>query len=104
MRHLQFRLVGLYSRNRYEWVIAEQACNAYGLTSVPLYDTLGADAVAFVIGQTRMVTVFVEAAALPMVRVQRLGRCLRGRRVVWGGGGLVGVGMGRGGGGAAGGT
>ena len=65
---VQFRLVGLYSKNRYEWVIAEQACNAYGYISVPLYDTLGADAVAFVIGQTSMATLFVEAAATKMVR------------------------------------
>lgn len=33
--------MGLYSSNRAEWVIAEQACNAYGLVSIPLYDTLG---------------------------------------------------------------
>jgi long-subunit acyl-CoA synthetase (AMP-forming) len=64
---MQFRLVGIYSKNRYEWVIAEQACNAYNMISVPLYDTLGADAVAFVIGQTKMVTVFVEKSATPMV-------------------------------------
>jgi hypothetical protein len=38
------------------------------MISVPLYDTLGADAVAFVIGQTRMATIFVEQSATKMVR------------------------------------
>jgi long-chain acyl-CoA synthetase len=39
------RLLGLYSRNRPEWVIAEQACFCAGGTTVPFYDTLGADTV-----------------------------------------------------------
>ena len=28
--------VGIYSKNRPEWIIAEQACNAYSLITVPL--------------------------------------------------------------------
>lgn len=52
---LQF--LGTFSRNLPEWVIAEQACNAYGRVLVPLYDTLGHDSVAYVINQTQMKTV-----------------------------------------------
>jgi long-subunit acyl-CoA synthetase (AMP-forming) len=33
--------VALYSVNRAEWIIAEQACYAQNLVTVPLYDTLG---------------------------------------------------------------
>ncbi len=33
--------VGLYSVNRADWIIAEQACFAQNLCTVPLYDTLG---------------------------------------------------------------
>ncbi len=43
--------IGLYSINRAEWVIAEQACNAYSIVTVPLYDTLGLEAVKYIIGQ-----------------------------------------------------
>lgn len=33
--------VGIYSINRPEWIIAQQACYAHSFVSVPLYDTLG---------------------------------------------------------------
>lgn len=48
--------VGLYSINRPEWVITEQACNAYSLTLIPLYDTLGPDACEFIINQAELST------------------------------------------------
>lgn len=37
------KLIGIFSKNRYEWVAADMACMLYGLTIVPLYDTLGID-------------------------------------------------------------
>lgn len=33
--------VGVYSKNRYEWFMFDWACVLFGITSVPLYDTLG---------------------------------------------------------------
>lgn len=56
-RGQDLRFVGLYSRNMVPWVIAEQAANAYGLVTVPLYDTLGAEAVSYVVNQTEMATI-----------------------------------------------
>jgi long-subunit acyl-CoA synthetase (AMP-forming) len=38
-------VVGIFSRNRAEWVIGQQACYSYGYTVVPLYSTLGTEAV-----------------------------------------------------------
>ncbi len=35
-------------------MLTEQACNAYSLVSVPLYDTLGSEAISFVVRQTEM--------------------------------------------------
>lgn len=35
--------VGLWSKNRDEWMIVDLACQAYGLCSVSLYETLGPD-------------------------------------------------------------
>jgi long-chain acyl-CoA synthetase len=56
------KLVGLFSKNRMEWVIAEQACHAYGMVDVPLYDTLGHEAIVFIVNQTGMATVFCDVA------------------------------------------
>ncbi|KAG5539550.1 hypothetical protein RHGRI_019925 [Rhododendron griersonianum] len=45
----------------------EEACNAHGLHCVPLYDTLGADAVEFVICHAEVTIAFVEEKKIPEV-------------------------------------
>ncbi|KAF5736849.1 Long chain acyl-CoA synthetase 7 [Tripterygium wilfordii] len=40
--------VGLYFINRPEWLIVDHACSAYSYISVPLYDTLGPEAVKYI--------------------------------------------------------
>jgi len=40
--------VGIFSKNREEWVIVEQACYANSFVIVSFYDTLGPDAVQFI--------------------------------------------------------
>ena len=37
----------------FKWVITETACNAYSFINVPLYDTLGADAIDFILKQSK---------------------------------------------------
>lgn len=46
--------VGLYSVNRPEWVMAEYACYRNNFITVPLYDTLGDEAIEHICGQTEM--------------------------------------------------
>ncbi|KAG0479753.1 hypothetical protein HPP92_010611 [Vanilla planifolia] len=41
--------VGLYFINRPEWIIVDHACSAFSYVSVPLYDTLGPDAVSYIV-------------------------------------------------------
>ena len=55
-------MVGIYSRNCPEWVIAEQGLYCYSMVNVPLYDFLGPDARAFVISncEMRIVVAFDE--------------------------------------------
>lgn len=53
-------LVGLYSQNCPEWVLTEQACYTYSLVVVPLYDTLGPDACAYIINQAEINLVVCE--------------------------------------------
>lgn len=54
------QLIGIYSQNRPEWILFEQGAYCFSLVVVPLYDTLGPDACAFIIKQTEMSTVIVE--------------------------------------------
>lgn len=61
------RLAGIYSKNRAEWFIAQHAMYTQSVASVPLYDTLGEQALAFIIDQTKLTTIFcskVETAKL----------------------------------------
>uniref|UniRef100_A0A8C2G754 Long-chain-fatty-acid--CoA ligase n=1 Tax=Cyprinus carpio TaxID=7962 RepID=A0A8C2G754_CYPCA len=41
--------IGIFSRNRPEWTISELACYTYSLISVPLYDTLGTEAISYIL-------------------------------------------------------
>ncbi|KAI9102624.1 hypothetical protein DFS34DRAFT_609930 [Phlyctochytrium arcticum] len=56
--------VGLFSINRPEWIIAEQASFCNNLITVPLYDTLGVEALEYIINQTelRLVTATCDKA------------------------------------------
>lgn len=51
---------GIYGANSSEWIMSMQACNAHGLYCVPLYDTLGAGAVEFIINHAEVSIAFVE--------------------------------------------
>ncbi|RXM30826.1 Long-chain-fatty-acid--CoA ligase 1 [Acipenser ruthenus] len=43
-----------------EWTIAELACYTYSMVSVPLYDTLGAEAIAYIIEKAEISTVICD--------------------------------------------
>eukprot|EP00884_Botryococcus_braunii_P022126 jgi/Botrbrau1/8598/Bobra.0380s0019.2 len=57
--------VGLYSVNCSEWMLIDAACHAYSMFSVPLYDTLGPDAVEYICGHAETVAVGCSLAVLP---------------------------------------
>ncbi|KAK3588976.1 hypothetical protein CHS0354_043146 [Potamilus streckersoni] len=46
--------IGIYSQNRPEYCIVEQACYMYSMTIVPLYDTLGAESCSFILNQAEI--------------------------------------------------
>nr|XP_043896901.1 long-chain-fatty-acid--CoA ligase 1-like [Solea senegalensis]XP_043896902.1 long-chain-fatty-acid--CoA ligase 1-like [Solea senegalensis]XP_043896903.1 long-chain-fatty-acid--CoA ligase 1-like [Solea senegalensis] len=52
--------VGIFSRNRPEWTIAELACYTYSLVSVPLYDTLGTEAISYIIDKAAISTIVCD--------------------------------------------
>ncbi|ESQ38423.1 hypothetical protein EUTSA_v10029385mg [Eutrema salsugineum] len=56
---------GIYGANCPEWIISMEACNAHGIYCVPLYDTLGAGAVEFIISHAEVSIAFVEEKKIP---------------------------------------
>ncbi|CAA6672925.1 unnamed protein product [Spirodela intermedia] len=58
---------GIYGANSPEWIISMQACNAHGIYCVPLYDTLGAGAVEFILCHAEVSIAFVEEKKIPEI-------------------------------------
>ncbi|RKP19201.1 acetyl-CoA synthetase-like protein [Rozella allomycis CSF55] len=52
--------IGLFSVNRMEWTIAEHACFRANLCTVPLYDTLGTEAIEYICNQTELKMIFAS--------------------------------------------
>lgn len=45
----EFAFLGIYSKNREEWAMADLACIRSDVTIVPIFESLGSDALAFVL-------------------------------------------------------
>ncbi|GMH02733.1 hypothetical protein Nepgr_004572 [Nepenthes gracilis] len=58
---------GIYGPNCPEWIIAMQACNSQAIPYIPLYDTLGANAVEFIINHAETSIVFVQENKIPAI-------------------------------------
>lgn len=54
--------VGIYSKNCPEWMVAMQVCNMMDYVCVPLYDTLGDNAVEYILNHAEIKTVFVDGS------------------------------------------
>ncbi|NWU55170.1 ACSL1 ligase, partial [Dromas ardeola] len=56
--HVQY--IGIFSQNRPEWVIIEQGCYAFSMVVVPLYDTLGIEAITYIVNKADLSLVFCD--------------------------------------------
>ena len=56
----KMKFMGIYSRNREEWIIGSFGCQMDSITIVTLYDTLGMKSIEFILNQTEMNTIIVE--------------------------------------------
>ncbi|XP_063664517.1 long-chain-fatty-acid--CoA ligase 1 isoform X6 [Pan troglodytes] len=54
------QFIGIFAQNRPEWVIIEQGCFAYSMVIVPLYDTLGNEAITYIVNKAELSLVFVD--------------------------------------------
>jgi len=57
--------IGIYSKNREEWVITDQACNCFSFVIVALYDTLGENAVSYIADHAECSIVVCSGESLP---------------------------------------
>lgn len=56
----KLRFVALYSKNREEFIISDFSCIYYDLVSVPIYDTLGPEAVEYIFDHTMVELLIVS--------------------------------------------
>uniref|UniRef100_A0A4W6CHY6 Arachidonate--CoA ligase n=1 Tax=Lates calcarifer TaxID=8187 RepID=A0A4W6CHY6_LATCA len=56
----QDTFIGIFAQNRPEWIIGELACYTYSMVAVPLYDTLGPEALVFIIDRAEISTVLCD--------------------------------------------
>uniref|UniRef100_A0A670Y6V9 Long-chain-fatty-acid--CoA ligase n=1 Tax=Pseudonaja textilis TaxID=8673 RepID=A0A670Y6V9_PSETE len=54
------QFIGIFAQNRPEWIISELACYTYSLVVVPLYDTLGAEAIVYIVNKADISTVICD--------------------------------------------
>lgn len=52
--------VRIYGENCPLWIVVMQACNGYSLICVPLYDTVGAGDVNYIIDHAEIDVVFIQ--------------------------------------------
>ncbi|XP_062864584.1 long-chain-fatty-acid--CoA ligase 1a isoform X2 [Trichomycterus rosablanca] len=54
------KYIGIFAQNRPEWTISELACYTYSLVAVPMYDTLGTEAISYIIDKAVISTVICD--------------------------------------------
>ncbi|NXG71485.1 ACSL5 ligase, partial [Baryphthengus martii] len=54
------QFIGIFAQNRPEWIISEYACYTYSMVAVPLYDTLGPEAIVYIVNQADMSIVICD--------------------------------------------
>ena len=59
-----FRFLGIYSRNKKEWLLSYLGAMRDSITIVTIYDTLGDRAVEFILEQSQVTTIVIEVKAL----------------------------------------
>lgn len=64
------QFIAVYGKNSRDWLISDLGANLYGITTVAIYDTLGADSMRFILNQTNLTTIFTSVAMIPNILKQ----------------------------------
>ena len=62
-----YRFLGIYSRNKKEWLLSYLGAIKDSITIVTIYETLGLLAIEYILEQTQLITVVLETKALQTV-------------------------------------
>ena len=62
-----FKFLGIYSKNRVEWIMAYLGSHANSATVVTIYDTLGEKAMEYIFNQTYLESILIEACNLSKI-------------------------------------
>lgn len=68
----EWKFMGIISRNRWEWVITHVAGMHQSITTVPLYETLGIQAIKYIINQTKFTTLAMSKEYLAKIAILKL--------------------------------
>ena len=63
-KDFKLKFVGVQGKNCLEWFLLDIANVCYGLTTMPLYDTLGEEAVEWMLTETELETLFITRALM----------------------------------------
>jgi long-chain acyl-CoA synthetase len=67
-------MIGIFAKNREEWLLQEYADFLYNLTLVPLYDTLGEDGIKYILEQTGIEsTICTEQSLTQLIKSKSIG-------------------------------
>ena len=70
----KYKFMGIFAKNREEWAVVDLACMRASVTIVPFFDSLGAEALSFVINQTELTTMCIEKGSFDLL-IKVAGRC-----------------------------
>lgn len=79
---VEFRPVGIYAKNREEWLQTDYASVLYGFCLIPLYDTLGPDVVEYIHNQSKFSTIFCATNYLDKLLAQKKKSQLKDLRAI----------------------
>ena len=60
----KMKMFGIFSKNKPEWTYTDIGACLFGLTTIPIYDTLGDENITYVFKHTQITTCFVNDGAL----------------------------------------
>ncbi|KMZ84644.1 long-chain-fatty-acid-CoA ligase [Plasmodium vivax Brazil I] len=60
----KLKILGIWSKNRVEWLTTDYACSAIDYVTVPIYDTMGINSVKYIFQKTQMKICCIEAEKL----------------------------------------
>ena len=66
-----WRFLGIWSKNRWEWVCGLIGCMYYSATTVGFFDAMGQEQVDYILNQTEMVTILCSEQYLQKVIVMK---------------------------------